>query len=136
MAHVIFYEKPGCGGNARQKALLVASGHEVDARNLLTTPWDDDSLKPFFGDKPVREWFNTASPRVKAGEINIEKIAPHEALALMIADPGLVRRPLMRVGNRCESGFDAARVDAWIGLAPANEKVNDTCVRSSSAPTL
>ena len=38
MARVIFYEKRGCGGNARQKALLVASGHEVHARDLLTEP--------------------------------------------------------------------------------------------------
>ena len=35
MAKIIFYEKPGCGGNARQKALLLASGHELEVRNLL-----------------------------------------------------------------------------------------------------
>ena len=39
MAHIIFYEKPGCGGNARQKAILQAAGHEVEAKNLLAEPW-------------------------------------------------------------------------------------------------
>ena len=38
MAKVIFYEKPGCANNAKQKALLAAAGHEVEARNLLTEP--------------------------------------------------------------------------------------------------
>ena len=27
MAHLRFYGKPGCGGNARQRALLEAAGH-------------------------------------------------------------------------------------------------------------
>jgi hypothetical protein len=34
MAEVIFYEKAGCAGNARQKALLRASGHQLVVRDL------------------------------------------------------------------------------------------------------
>ncbi len=78
MAKVIFYEKPGCGGNARQKALLVASGHEIEARNLLTEIWTPDALRPFFGARPVAEWFNAASPRVKSGEITPAELAPRD----------------------------------------------------------
>ena len=59
MTKVVFYEKPGCGGNARQKALLIASGHELDVRNLLTEPWTAATLRPFFGSKPLRDWFNS-----------------------------------------------------------------------------
>ena len=38
MATVIFYEKPGCVGNAKQKRLLADAGHEVVPRDLLTEP--------------------------------------------------------------------------------------------------
>jgi nitrogenase-associated protein len=76
MAKVIFYEKPGCGGNARQKALLVASGHELEVRNLLTEPWTETSLRPFFGVKPLPEWFNASSPRVKSGAIKPGELTP------------------------------------------------------------
>jgi nitrogenase-associated protein len=69
MAKVIFYEKPGCGGNARPKALLVSSGHELDVRNLLAEPWTAERLQPFFGSRPVAEWFNASAPRVKSGEM-------------------------------------------------------------------
>ncbi len=62
MAEVIFFEKPGCAGNARQKRLLAQSGHAVDARSLLAEPWTAETLRPFFGDRPVAEWF-TAPPR-------------------------------------------------------------------------
>jgi nitrogenase-associated protein len=135
MADVIFYEKPGCGGNARQKALLAASGHRVQARSLLAEPWSAEELKLYFGARPVLEWFNQASPRVKSGEIDPAACTAPEALRLMLEDPLLIRRPLMRVGDRREAGFDQALVDAWIGLRPANEKVSDTCVRAGREAT-
>jgi hypothetical protein len=40
MARVIFYQKLGCINNGKQKALLLAAGHEVEAHNLLKTPFD------------------------------------------------------------------------------------------------
>ncbi|MGJ0426747.1 ArsC/Spx/MgsR family protein [Methylocystis sp.] len=136
MAHVIFYEKPGCAGNARQKALLVASGHEVEARNLLTEPWSMSSLRPYFGAKPVPEWFNASSPRIKSGEIDPDKVTPQQALVMMIVDPALIRRPLMRIGDHCEAGFDSTAVDAWIGLKRTDETVSDVCVRSIANDTV
>ena len=131
MANVIFYEKPGCAGNARQKALLLASGHTVDARNLLAEPWSVSSLRPYFGEKPVQEWFNKESPRVKSGEIDVDKVTPQTALVTMIIDPTLIRRPLMRVGDRCEAGFDPQLVGSWIGLSPTVEPVTDSCLKKS-----
>jgi hypothetical protein len=44
MAKVIFYEVAGCASNARQKALLAAFGHELDAGNLLTQTWTEVAL--------------------------------------------------------------------------------------------
>jgi nitrogenase-associated protein len=133
MASVIFYEKPGCGGNARQKALLIASGHQVDARSLLAEPWTAASLRRFLEGKPLREWFNPASPRLKSGEINPETLTPEAALALMIQDPLLIRRPLIQVGDRREAGFDQAKVDAWIGLKQTRVPVTDVCLKEKSA---
>lgn len=116
MALVVFYEKPGCGGNARQKALLTAAGHQLEVRNLLTHPWTAATLRPFFGTKPVKDWFNLSSPKVKSGEIDPARFSPEEALALMVREPLLVRRPLMQVGEERRSGFDGTEVAAWIGL--------------------
>lgn len=132
MADVIFYEKPGCAGNARQKALLLASGHSLDVRNLLTEPWSVSSLRPYFGETTIREWFNPAAPRVKSGEIDIDNITPQAALVMMILDPILIRRPLIKVGGRCEAGFDPERIGAWIGLSPTDKPVGDTCVRADA----
>ena len=120
MVQVIFYEKPGCINNGKQKALLSAAGHEVTAYNLLTTPWTVESLRPFFGDRPVTEWFNKTAPLVKSGEVVPENLDEERALELMIQYPLLIRRPLIQVGNIRQVGFEQAKIDAWIGLAPAN----------------
>ncbi len=136
MAEVTFWEKPGCANNARQKALLVASGHRVEARNLLTEPWDGARLLAFFGDRPVTSWFNPASPRVKSGEVVPADLTEASAIAALLSDPLLIRRPLMEVGARREVGFDVDVVDAWIGLVRPNTRLPEGCVaqRPCAAP--
>lgn len=116
MATIIFWEKPGCQGNARQKDILLASGHELQVRNLLSEPWNEEHLALFFGSRPVAEWLNRTNPKVKAGEIVPEHISRKQALAMMVAEPLLIVRPLMQVGDERLAGFDTARVHNWLGL--------------------
>lgn len=133
MTTITFYEKPGCANNARQKLLLKNAGCVIDARNLLTTRWTQEQLRTFFGDLPVPEWFNRAAPRVKSGEIVPERIDADTALALMLADPLLIRRPLMECNGKTIAGFDAARVAEWIGAPLVRDEHGDlqTCRRDA-----
>lgn len=133
MAVVLFWEKPGCANNGRQKALLAASGHEVVALNLLAEPWETARLRAFFGARPVADWFNRASPRVKSGEVVPETTTEADALAAMLADPLLIRRPLIEVGDRREVGFDRDLIAAWIGLRDAENAPGETCARTDPA---
>lgn len=121
MATVVFYEKPGCINNTKQKALLKAAGHQVQAYNLLTEAWTVENLRLFFGSRPVGEWFNRTAPRVKSGEVVPEEIDAETALNLMVEDPILIRRPLIQVGERREMGFNQELIDDWIGLQAAEE---------------
>jgi nitrogenase-associated protein len=134
MASIVFYEKPGCVNNTRQKALLAAAGHSVWARNLLTEQWTPMRLRPFFGDLPVPQWFNPSAPRIKSGEINPDRMSEDEALLMMVKDPLLIRRPLMEVAGEFRAGFDQAAMDSWIGLSQkANGEDLETCPRSHAA---
>lgn len=125
MTTVIFYEKPGCANNARQKRLLEASGHNVDARDLLAEPWTAERLRSFFGERPVADWFNRAAPRVKSGEVVPERLDDAGALALMLADPLLIRRPLMEADGQRLVGFDQEYVRDWIGLPDADDDADN-----------
>ncbi|MES2229771.1 MAG: ArsC/Spx/MgsR family protein [Pseudomonadota bacterium] len=145
MTHLVFFEKPGCGGNARQRALLAAAGHTLERRNLLTAHWTRERLLDFLAPLPVAQWFNRAAPRVKStprpttyvvrpprgmrklraagrflmnGEVVPERLDADSALALLIAEPLLIRRPLMQRqddGARLV-GFDRAEVERFVGL--------------------
>lgn len=116
MAIVTFYEKPGCKGNLRQKTLLAAAGHTVQAKSLKAEAWTTERLLAFLGPLPVAQWFNRSAPAVKSGEIVPENLGFEHALHLLLENPLLIRRPLMEVGEERRVGFDPAAVDAWIGL--------------------
>ena len=92
MAVVTFYEKPGCKGNLRQKTLLAAAGHTVQAKSLKTEAWTADRLLAFLGKLPVSTWFNQAAPAVKSGEIVPENVSFEHALQLLLENPLLIRR--------------------------------------------
>lgn len=116
MAIVVFYEKPGCSNNSMQKQLLRESGHKVVEQNILTYNWTSEELLGFFVELPVTNWFNPSAPSIKYGKINPASLEPGRAIELMLADPLLIRRPLMQVNDTTMVGFDYDAVDRWIGL--------------------
>lgn len=116
MATILFYEKPGCKNNTKQKVLLQAAGHQLEVKNLLTEAWTIEKLRPFFGSLPIVKWFNCSAPRIQSGEVNPAQLSEETALQLMISDPLLIRRPLMQVGTDYWVGFDQEKVNHWIGL--------------------
>lgn len=68
MTVVVSYEKPGCSGNTRQKALLEAAGHTVVATDLLRTrrarmQLVSRQLLSFSDSLPIGQWFNRNAPR-------------------------------------------------------------------------
>ncbi|MGD0961194.1 MAG: ArsC/Spx/MgsR family protein [Methylomonas sp.] len=130
MATVHFYEKPGCINNTRQKQLLIKAGHELLVFDLLQQAWNENpgKLRSFFGDTPVADWFNRSAPAVKNGEIIPEAVNEQQAIALMIADPILIRRPLLEAGGRRRAGFDPLTVETWLGLAADSRSADlETC---------
>lgn len=111
-----FYEKPGCGGNARQKEKLIKAGCALVVKNLLTTEWKSCELQEFFTGKPQSEWFNMSAPLIKDGFLNPAVLTKEQALEAMIKEPILIKRPLIRKGDIKISGFDPSEIKAKLGL--------------------
>ena len=133
MAEICFYEKPGCINNTKQKKLLSAAGHDVDARNLLTHAWSADELKRYFSGKSIAECFNRSNPKVKSGEISPETLNEARALEMMVAEPLLIRRPLMKIGKHFFVGFDVDKLQEIISLASVDASDDlESCPRSHS----
>jgi nitrogenase-associated protein len=130
---VLFWEKPGCVNNARQKRLLRSAGHTVEARDLLTETWTPAALRPFFGELPVPDWFNRSAPAVKEGRVNPALLSEAEALAWMVVEPLLIRRPLMQAGDRRMAGFNPSEVEDWLGLGELAPDDLEQCPRERAA---
>jgi nitrogenase-associated protein len=131
---LVFYEKPGCLSNARQKARLVAVGHCLEVRNLLAELWTAERLRPFFGARPVAEWFNPSAPRIRKGEVQPAALSESEALALMVADPLLIRRPLIETAGLCDCGFEPGPVLRALGVELEDGEDLQSCSRGGVDP--
>ena len=107
---VVFYEKPFCAANAKQKQILRQSGCTLIERNLLEHGLDAESLRSFMGDKKVADWFNPAAPAIKNGEISPDTLDEVKAMELLMSNPILIRRPLMIIGTEKLCGFDEKKV--------------------------
>ncbi|HWQ26842.1 MAG TPA: ArsC/Spx/MgsR family protein [Chlorobaculum sp.] len=121
MAHITFYEKPGCENNRRQKEWLVLAGHTLEVINILTHPWTKDELRRFFHGKTVPECFNPAAPDIKSGQLDPSGMSMEQAIELMISNPLLIRRPLMEFELSFIQGFDPALLSSIINLEPVRE---------------
>jgi nitrogenase-associated protein len=130
MAVVHFYEKPGCLGNKRQREILLAAGHIVFVYDLLQQPWSEekDKLRSFFGELPVADWFNRNAPAVKNGKVVPESVDEAQAIELMIADPVLIRRPLLEVDRKRYAGFEAEFVKMSL-LFDTDKMLPESCLK-------
>jgi nitrogenase-associated protein len=139
MAIVHFWEKPGCAGNARQKDILRRAGHTLVLHDLLTHPWTAEELSLFLRELPVADWFNRSAPAVKSGEVKPEALSAGAAMALLLADPLLIRRPLLKSGGRREVGFILNVIADWVGVEPRDAAASscgtlEGCGAAAGAP--
>lgn len=135
MSEVIaFYEKPGCIGNQQQKALLRNQGHQLKVQDLLGQPWTETKLRPFFGNKPVSQWFNQSAPKIKSGEIAVESLDEAKAIELMLAEPLLICRPLMQYKDKKQSGFLQGPVVDALNIPLDPQEDLQSCPMTDDAP--
>jgi len=114
MKLVLFYEKPGCTTNARQKKLLFNAGCTLIVQNLLQLDMASEELYTYLQDRPVCEWFNPNAPAVKNGEIDPFAFDEASALPLLLEQPILIRRP------------DQKRIETLIN-APLGTPIDNGC---------
>ncbi len=132
IAYIVFYEKPGCVNGEKQKAILLKAGNELQALNLLAYPWTREALLPFVGGKTPTAMMNPNAPAIKNG-VNPECLSFEEALALMLENPILVKRPLLVVYGLHFQGFGDHRLRPYLGSWDGREDVV-TCPNLQAPP--
>jgi len=124
---IVFYEKQGCAGNARQKKLLNQCGYELDVKNMLENHWSMDELQSFFYGLGINDIVNTSAPDIKNNLIDLEKTTKDDLVKMMIDKPLLIKRPLMIYNGHKLCGFDTNRLSEILNVDISLLKGISTC---------
>lgn len=130
MKLILFYEKPGCSTNAKQKKSLKDTGYMVITRNILELEMHKEELFSYLKNKPLQEWFNPSAPKIKSGEIDPKDFSSQEALGLLLREPILIRRPLININGHHMCGFDMKAIENALGFS-LKDQLDENCSLSN-----
>lgn len=123
MAKIQFYEKPGCINGEKQKNILTKAGHTLECVNILEHAWTREELTSFFTEENPTLIMNHTAPAIKNGEIVPADLQYEEAVDLMIDNPILIKRPLIKVAGMSIQGFLDERLTPYLGSWDNKEDV-------------
>lgn len=123
MAKIQFYEKPGCINGEKQKSILIEAGNTLECVNILEHAWTREELTSFFAVENPALIMNYTAPAIKSGEIVPADLQYEEAVRLMIDNPILIKRPLIKVDGISIQGFMDERLTPYLGSWDNKEDV-------------
>ncbi|MCI0770535.1 MAG: hypothetical protein J4N94_01510 [Chloroflexi bacterium] len=88
------------------KASLSQVGVELDERDFFRDRFTESELRQLLGDTPASDVFSYRSPSVKKMGLATDGLTEDELIKLMLEEPRLIRRPLIKVGSRLLVGTD------------------------------
>ena len=80
--------------------------------NLAKEPPTRELLSRLIDDYGLEAILSTRSPAFKARNLGDRKLSKSEAIALMLEDPNLIRRPLVLKGKKAVFGYAPAEYDS------------------------
>lgn len=124
---ILFYEKTGCIGNAKQKKLLSDYGIKFKTLSLLDTKWSFESLSDFFNGLTKDEMINPFAPSEELEKIDILSISKDDLVKYMIKNPILIKRPLISIGEVKMCGFDIPKINSALKLHICEKLTINSC---------
>ena len=92
----------------------MQSGAEVSERDFFKETFSEEELQEMITMVGVEQIFARRSPSLKQMGVDGKELSDDEIVRLMLDEPKLVRRPIMRVGNQIFVGGASAAVEAAI----------------------
>ena len=78
----------------------------VEERDFFKDEFTEEELRELLGDTPPSDIFSWRSPSARTLKLDREKVSAGELIRLMVEQPRLIRRPLIRTGERLFLGTD------------------------------
>ena len=85
-------------------------------RDFFKQPFSESELRDLLSGTAPAEAFAWNSPRARAADLSRQDPPPDEELIrLMLSTPYLIRRPVVRIGERTLFGFNPREVEPLLG---------------------
>ena len=85
----------------------MQNGYTVEERDYFKEPFTETELRELvteMGEPGVTSMFAARSPSLKKMGLNAADLSDERKLSLMLEEPRLVRRPIVRLGDRLIAG--------------------------------
>ena len=92
--------------------MLLQNGAEIEERDYFKEPFTEDELKGLAGEVGASQMFARRSPSLKKMGLAGKDMSDDEMLALMLQEPRLIRRPIIRIGGNMLVGANMKAVEA------------------------
>ena len=87
-----------------------------EERDFFKDEFSEEELRELLGDTPPSDIFSWRSPSARTLKLDREIVSADELIRLMVEQPRLIRRPLIRTGERLFAGTDKeAMAEAFPG---------------------
>ena len=93
----------------------MQKGIEINERDFFKNPFNRTEIEGLLQGEPASEMFNFRSPSFKALGLDREKLGNDQLIDLMLKEPRLARRPVVRIGNDVHFGADSKRLAEILG---------------------
>lgn len=88
---------------------------DFDERDFFKEPFSRDEIENLLQGRPASEMFSFRSPSFKSLGVDREKLTDKNMLDLMLKEPRLIRRPVVRIGKNVYFGADSKLIADVLG---------------------
>jgi arsenate reductase-like glutaredoxin family protein len=80
---------------------------EVNERDFFKEPFTREEIKALLQGKSASDMFSYKSPSFKALGLDLAKLSDNDLINLMLKEPRLIRRPIVKIGKNVYFGADS-----------------------------
>ena len=92
--------------------MLSQEGVEFQERDFFKEPFSEAEIRELVEGSALSEVFSWRSPSFKAMGLEQETLSPDELIGLMLQEPRLIRRPLIKVDDQLIIGGNWSTIEA------------------------
>lgn len=79
---------------------------EINERDFFKNPFNRSEIEELLKNRTASEMFSFNSPSFKEKNISRDKLSDEDLIEMMLSEPRLIRRPVVKVGEKVYFGAD------------------------------